>query len=95
LNTYAKLMLPERNLNETLSRLTPLINDPELQQKVTDAADQTDVKKHELITADKNETEEMENELTSDEKTMVKKHGGYSLTQVIGIIIGSPEFQRR
>ena len=41
--TYGKLIMPERDLNETVKRLTPMLNDPELVQKVDDAADKTPV----------------------------------------------------
>ncbi|MGI4728582.1 MAG: DUF1800 domain-containing protein, partial [Janthinobacterium lividum] len=32
--TYSKLILPERNLDQTIKRLTPMLNDPDLVKKV-------------------------------------------------------------
>ena len=33
LRIYSKILMPERNVEETVKRLTPMLNDPELQQK--------------------------------------------------------------
>src|ERR1019366_3428522 len=41
--TYSKLMLPERDLNETVQRLAPLLNDPNLVKKVNEAAGKSPV----------------------------------------------------
>ncbi|HEY4205768.1 MAG TPA: DUF1800 domain-containing protein [Puia sp.] len=65
--TYCHLIMPERDLEPTIKRLTPMLNDPNLPQKVNAADGQQ---------AD----------------TVID---GGRLTQVVGIIIGSPEFQRR
>jgi uncharacterized protein (DUF1800 family) len=86
---YARLMLPERNLDPTLKRLTPFINHPTLERNVDKAS------KEKLVTSDSlMSTDKMDEEVapkpknkTIDEKNM--------LAQVVGIIIGSPEFQRR
>ena len=86
---YARLMLPERNLDPTLKRLTPFINHPTLERNVKNASNQK------LVTTDTlMNTDNMDEEVapkpkskTIDEKNM--------LAQVVGIIIGSPEFQRR
>lgn len=95
--TYSKLIMPERNTEETIKRLTPLLDDPELQKKVNKAASDVD------MTQQKN-TEEMEDinphtDKGNIDETVValrnSKVSGYRLSQVIGIIIGSPEFQRR
>jgi uncharacterized protein (DUF1800 family) len=105
--TYSKLIMPERNLTETVKRLTPMLNDPELMNKVETAAAKT-------------ATPEMKNSMgsTGDELMMAKvdqdaskvANKGFGkkaskvvmangnntmLAQVVGVIIGSPEFQRK
>jgi len=67
LTVYGRLLLPERDLAATEKRLTPLLADPGLAQKVNAAA--------------------------GDGIAMVQDRG--MLAQAVGIIIGSPEFQRR
>lgn len=112
LKLYCNILLPERNLNETIKRLTLLLNDPELQKKVTTAAE-----KH--VVKDNYGTSDMNTKVTSDnmqsmgefqgedvagkkgkkQKELVAMNsnpmGKNMLSQVVGIIIGSPEFQRR
>jgi uncharacterized protein (DUF1800 family) len=63
---YGRIILPERDLTATIKRLTPMLNDPDLSQKVDVAA---------------------------NGDGMVAK--GNDMAQVVGIIIGSPEYQRR
>jgi uncharacterized protein (DUF1800 family) len=75
--TYSKIMLPERNLQNTIDRLKPMLNDPELAIKVQYATKPTN---HKLLKP----TALMP--ATAD-RTM--------LAQVVGVIIGSPEFQRK
>lgn len=118
LKTYSKIILPERNIDATIKRLTPLINDPSIQQKIDEAAGKT------IATTDDNYTmeegvgsEEMNakkiNQKSMNEEKLAKKMfykgnktgrdvamagipGNNSmLAQVVGIIIGSPEFQKR
>jgi uncharacterized protein (DUF1800 family) len=100
LSTYAALMLPERNIDETITRLTPLLNDPNLQKKVDRAADNsTEKNKMEM----KGKTPSLEEVEMTNEKPVnkdsidraVSRANKYALSQVIGIIVGSPEFQRR
>lgn len=41
LETYCRLLMPERDLKATIQRLTPLLNDPQLKNKVERAAGQS------------------------------------------------------
>jgi uncharacterized protein (DUF1800 family) len=82
--TYSKLIMPERDLDATIKRLTPLLNDPELVQKVDHAAGRT--------SADSQVTGSNEEILMNDGPAL---RNNSMLSQVVGIIIGSPEFQRR
>ena len=72
---YGHLILPERNLDATVKRLTPLLTDPSFTQKVEKASpDSTGVAQPAIAMGDERDP---------------------MLAQVVGIIIGSPEFQRR
>jgi uncharacterized protein (DUF1800 family) len=73
---YGKLILPERNLDATVKRLTPMLGDPSFSKKVANAS---------MGTQDTTSVVEMTGD---DEKDPM-------LAQVVGIIIGSPEYQRR
>jgi uncharacterized protein (DUF1800 family) len=108
LKIYSKLLLPERNVDETVKRLEPMLTDPELAQKIDNAAGQTARAKQAM-----QENVEMMMEGARQNKaegTISKKLNGKKenygqlqyatgnntmLAQVTGIIIGSPEFQRR
>ncbi|MFL5809044.1 MAG: DUF1800 domain-containing protein, partial [Flavisolibacter sp.] len=102
LKTYSKIMMPERDVDETVKRLTPLLTDPDLAKKLDEAAGTTATAKEAM------NDEEMMND--AQDKKPAKKQGGKKnnidpvqlsdgnnsmLAQVVGIIIGSPEFQRK
>jgi len=107
LKKYAGIVMPERNLDETIKRLTPLLNDPELVKKVDEAAGKTAVEQgNTAMNEDAVMNDEMKEKLKEKpgKKGMGKQsytsfstpNGDNSmLSQVVGIIIGSPEFQRR
>ena len=106
--TYGKLIMPERDLGETVKRLTPMLNDPELVKKINDAADKNTVPQ---------QTNMVNNEvaMNDDMNDGIGNKGGKGLkglkkgnsnlqtvagnnsmlSQVVGILIGSPEFQRK
>ena len=92
---YARLMLPERDIDPTIQRLTPFINNPDIHKNVEEASQNKETamqaNQDTLAAADKP---------TMDKPKQQKKNkdtfGDSSmLAQVVGIIIGSPEFQRR
>lgn len=105
--TYSKLILPERNLDETVKRLTPLLNDPNLEKKIDNAAGKTESSLQVSMASNDMMSS------TADNDTQIKKAGKIGLkknnyaamstlagnnsmlSQVVGIIIGSPEFQRK
>jgi hypothetical protein len=107
LEVYSKLMMPERDLTKTIQRLTPLLSDPNLINKVNEAANKT--KPSNSSNDMQGETAMMggENEKIVKERlnrkgqmknnyTMNTSFSNSSmLSQVVGVIIGSPEFQRR
>ncbi|MDB5200446.1 MAG: hypothetical protein JWO92_2409 [Chitinophagaceae bacterium] len=104
---YSKLIMPERNLDETVKRLTPMLNDPELVKKINDAADKNTVQQTTMVNNEVVMNDDMEEGignkggkglkgLKKGNNTLQKVPGNNSmLSQVVGIIIGSPEFQRR
>jgi uncharacterized protein (DUF1800 family) len=126
LRTYAALLLPERNVNETVRLLKPVVagatNDPAFVQRLNDAAAtnapkdaQQTMKPLAGRTAKPADPDEMANEALatralehptehhdkySDEMNAMQQKSQPSvdastIAQVVGIILGSPEFQRR
>jgi uncharacterized protein (DUF1800 family) len=106
---YSRLFMPERNLEETIRRLTPLLNDPNLVKKVDEAAGKTVVPAVENIPANNNAmmmNDESVKKRPADKRAEKDPSNAYAsaqivkpnsamLSQVVGIIIGSPEYQRR
>ncbi|MFA6275843.1 MAG: DUF1800 domain-containing protein [Pedobacter sp.] len=101
---YSKMMMPERKLDETIARLKPMLNDPNLEGNVAKAAAQTAPPQQANTMA--NEDANMIEQSTDKEKlkgkkalfnsTPAQKAGNNTmLAQVVGVIIGSPEFQRK
>ena len=107
LGKYGKLLMPERDLTQTLTRLTPMLNDPQLKKKIEDAAGSKSVAQNETMQMDGEQMAEQtmqmdqlqnkrgqrnrETEKTID-NLLVENN---MLAQVVGLILGSPEFQRR
>jgi len=105
--TYSKILMPERNLEQTIKRLTPLLNDPELIKKVDEAAGKAVVAP--AVNNDANNDVMMGDAMKPNNKInkRTQTDNGYPsaptpaksnspmLSQVVGIIIGSPEYQRR
>ena len=106
LTIYSRLIMPERNLDATIRRLTPMLNDPELAKKVDAAVS---------ARAGNNAGSQGTDGETSGDGVVVmtgsrgrngRRNGNElvetagsndnpMLAQVVGIIIGSPEYQRR
>ena len=111
LRTYCKLLMPERNLESTIQRLTPLLTAPDISKKVNAAADQSSVNHSNDNNLQMNSEEGMmevtnnsalkekinrKNKPQSKDIIYTASFGNNSmLSQVVGIIIGSPEYQRR
>lgn len=118
LETYGKMIMPERDLEASIKRLTPLLNDPDLGNKVNEAAGKTAAPQQATMMQGNEEMDVMDEgaELMPKKKAGGKKNpnkipknpakNNYAgmqyakgnntmLSQVVGIIIGSPEFQRK
>ena len=97
LSGYSQVMMPERNLEATIVRLTPLINQPEINKNIEQAANQrkSDVEMEQDILI----IEEQPSKEKGIQKSVRQNSNSFGdssmLAQVVGIIIGSPEFQRR
>jgi len=107
LTTYSKILLPERNLDKTYKDLIPLLNDPALADKVNNAAAKAtpNAPDHPTVGAPGDMgtmnlgTENTTKPIVKDPPKVIAQNNANSqanmLSQVVGIIIGSPEFQRR
>jgi uncharacterized protein (DUF1800 family) len=112
LMAYSKILLPERNVDETVKRLKPMLNDPELVKKVDEAAGQTATGRTTMMDAGEDEMmmDKPNNKKAKQQEGKIGKKGlkngdvlqtqslagnNSMLGQVVGIIIGSPEFQRK
>lgn len=88
LRAFSKILLPERDNEENIKRLTAMVRDANVEQKIAVAVNKA---------KDNNVEEEIEEEMrmqVTRDKEDVKKEVT-SMAQVVGIIIGSPEFQRK
>jgi uncharacterized protein (DUF1800 family) len=103
---YSKILLPERNVDATIKRLKPMLTDPELVKKVDDAAGRTETRPVTEEGSDEMMNDTRKNRKADAPSKKTLKNGGQDamqltagnntmLAQVVGIIIGSPEFQRK
>ena len=100
--TYSKIVMPERDLNQTIKRLTPMLEDPELTKKVEEASNKTapvaplNPASQKMVFKDDAKKTGDKNSMADTYVAMQSRPGNNSmLSQVVGVIIGSPEFQRR
>lgn len=110
LKTYSALLMPGRDLSSTLKLLTPMVTDPNLAKKV-DKASPKDSGRSAAAGGDADEEllaggSEMGNtksvksvkvrgQLGDEPKEPIDRRPPTPLEQVVGVILGSPEFQRR
>lgn len=113
LAVYSKILLPERNQDDNIRRLTAMVRDVNLEKKISDAAGKTstanaemqmNTQQDEMMGAD--EKPLRGRRLKANEKkalsrknlpvtTLYVAGNTNTVSQVTGIIIGSPEFQRK
>ncbi|WP_448698711.1 DUF1800 domain-containing protein [Mucilaginibacter sp. AW1-3] len=105
--TYSKLIMPERDLDKTIKQLSPLLTMPNVAVKVNDAVTKTPIAASAPPSAAFSGMDAVpgSEELTRKKENMPppkvtasaanNKNNGNMLAQVVGIIIGSPEYQRR
>lgn len=109
LPTYCKLIMPERNIDATVKRLIPLIKDPSIQHKINATTKANNINDNTTEITNTQGSDEMfgmdvQKKLKNSE---LKTQQGFNktgeqqvfdsqiLSQVVGIIIGCPEFQRK
>ena len=100
--TYSKLMMPERKLDATIERLKPMVTDPNLESNVAAAAEKNSAQKQ-MGTMMNEDANLMDPEMNKSKGkkaltsgiTPLKAGNNTMLAQVVGVIIGSPEFQRK
>jgi hypothetical protein len=104
LQVFSKLIMPERELEKTIARLSPMLNDPQLIKKVEEAAVRSTVVQsgQGMIGEDAqmpNERLERTNlpgrNMAGGQGQMTASGSNTMLAQVVGVILGSPEFQRK
>ncbi len=101
LRIYSQLLLPERNQEANIKRLILLINDNKVGDKIVAAANRTSMPAQEAemdIMSNKAE-EKQEKAMLSKKNKIVNTptliSNNTTVANVTGVIIGSPEFQRK
>ena len=107
LRTYSQLLLPERNQEENIKRLTAMLADQSVADKI-EAASAKHTGEVEMEDADAmsmNNNLNNKQQQRNDRNAMNRKAKNYTMayqngnnntvSQVAGVIIGSPEFQRK
>ncbi len=111
---YSKILLPERNQDDNIRRLTAMVRDANLEQKISEAAGKTTPPSPEMTTMQSDDmmaaTDAAPNRRNKKDKaneraalskknlpltTLYVAGNTSTVSQVAGIIIGSPEFQRK
>ena len=104
---YSKLLLPERNQDENIKRLTALVHDVNLEQKINEAATKapiaapvTDISGGDDMMMNTPKNNKQNEKAALNKKNipvamLYAKGNNSTVSQVAGIIIGSPEFQRK
>ncbi|HZF07433.1 MAG TPA: DUF1800 domain-containing protein [Thermoanaerobaculia bacterium] len=107
LHTYAGLLMPERDLTEAMKVLKPMVSQPDLAQKIDEATPAPPDTKMAKAGESLDDEEEM---IFGDKPVDAGDSGGPKgarragrpkldeptpVEQVVGVILGSPEFQRR
>jgi uncharacterized protein (DUF1800 family) len=97
--TFSSILLPERNQENTIKRLSPLLTTPDFKERIFGAIDAKQKKNQpEMMTSMETDTTMMlleEIEIKEVKNINQEENVKKMLAQVVGIIIGSPEFQRR
>jgi uncharacterized protein (DUF1800 family) len=104
LMTYGRMIMPERDLSQTIERLRPMLNDPDLQKKIEEAASKNAVPQEKgtmmeedaaMMDAAKEKPAVKASLRGNQNKIQTATGSNTMLAQVVGVILGSPEFQRK
>ncbi len=94
LAAYLPLLLPERDLAETRALLAPMVEAPELAERVAAAAPSEGAVDW-LAAEDLDEWLGVGDPASQRRRRQVRQPPPSALEQVVGVILGSPEFQKR
>ena len=92
LSIYCKVLLPERDVAETIKRLTPMLGEKNLATKINLAASKNTPPQSKEMDMTTMQPEQSEAPAMKNNRNVTSSP---MLSQVVGIIIGSPEFQRK
>jgi hypothetical protein len=102
LKMYSAILLPERNQEANIKRLTALINDNKVGDKIVAAANNLQPVNSEtesdMMLSEKAEQKQEKAMLSKKNKPFITSSltgNNSTVAQVTGVIIGSPEFQRK
>lgn len=106
LRIFSKILLPERDQEENIKRLTAMVRDANVEKKITEATNKLNLDKNEMNSDEQDAMDMMELQGNKNEKNKNRKNStpqpsisvatnNSTVSQVVGIIIGSPEFQRK
>ncbi len=95
LETYVPLLLPERDPSPTIRRLEPLVRDPELAQKIEEAAPETEVADFGYGGWDGLDELPFARFRRLRRAWTPREVDSSPLAHVVGLILGSPDFQRK
>lgn len=97
LRIYSKLLLPERNHEENIKRLTAMIREAQVEQKINEAVSKikTEMVEDEMEEQGSGKQGTMNGEGNKTQVNNTMNITAATVAQVVGIIIGSPEFQRK
>jgi uncharacterized protein (DUF1800 family) len=94
LHIFAPKLIPERDLTATYKRIDPWLNNQSFSQKIALANQPNKQETSEANQMEKRSLDELLSD-TFDDDTTTESSSSSSLAQVVGIILGSPEFQRK
>jgi uncharacterized protein (DUF1800 family) len=102
LRLYAGLLLPGRTLDPVLQQLNPMVSDPGLAKKIDEAAPRRDEAADGAMMNDVGMDSGMEQSRKGRRRNQLDEsapprdlHPPTAVEQIVGVILGSPEFQRR
>ncbi len=96
LKIYSKILLPGRDISNTIQLLTKSVHDPEFTDKISQKADeQANRNRKNNRTGNNFNADDIRASDKSNYHYLNEKSAPRSFENVVGLILGSPEFQRR
>ncbi len=95
LTAYFDLLLPERDSGPALHALLPMAADPQIHEKISAAAPAAPPKDADAQSNFFEKNEQTAENFRAYGDSLKQDSVPYSLARIVGVILGSPEFQRR